>query len=109
MLEYNRGHRGVIDVKEKVFFSAVLIVFLLAALLWYNYLHRPILLTPETVFEQAFVEPVGAATALDGGNSLKFGFDYWIKFRFSEAVHLRKAQEFKPAVVEVGRSWFAQK
>jgi hypothetical protein len=109
MAESGRGYRGVIDVKEKVFFAAILAVFLLASLLWYNYLHRPILLSPQNVFEQAFVEPVQAASAMDGGNSLQFGFDYWIKFRYSEPVHLRKASEFKPGVVEVGRSWFAEK
>ena len=109
MLENNRGYRGVIDIREKVLFAVALIIVLLASLLWYNYIHRYILLSPQKVFEQAFVEPVDAATDLDGSNNVKFGFDYWIKFKYPAHVHLRKASEFKFTVAEVGRRWFAEK
>jgi hypothetical protein len=109
MLENNRGNRGVLDLKEQLFFAGALIVFLLAGLLWYNYVHRTVLVSPQMLFEQTFLEPVDSIVDLEGDNSLKFGFDYWIRFRSTNSVHLRYPQEFKPSVAEVGRRWFADK
>src|SRR5271154_1376681 len=108
MLENRRSDRGVLEIKEKVLFTGALVICLLATLLWYNYIHRTVLLPPQSIFEQTFIEPIGSVIDLEGGNNLKFGFDYWIRFRSTGPIHLRYPQQFRGSVAEVGRHWFAE-
>src|SRR5579872_1543750 len=105
----NKRSSDVFDFKEKAVFVGSLIVFFLGAILWYNYLHRTSPITPEKLFEQAFVEPVSSVTDLEGDHSSKYGADFWIRFKSITPVYLRNPLEFKSSVAEVGRSWFAEK
>jgi len=109
MLKSYRNNRGNLTLKEKSIFIGSLLLFFLGALLWYNYMHRTVVLTPEKLFEETFVEPVTSVRQLEGGNSQSFGNDFWIKFVSDTPVHLRNPQEFKTSVAEVGRRWFSEK
>ena len=65
--------------------------------------------TPEKLFAKTFTDSPEQVSDLKGESTYNLGLDDWIRFKYPTSVHLRKAEEFKPSIAEVGRRWFEKK
>lgn len=104
-----QAQSGFLSSGEKYILAIAVMVVLGLGFSWYKAIHQEPDFTPQSLFEQVFVEAPNVVTNMEGDHNYNFGHDCWIKFRAAHPVHLKEEKEFKPFVSEAGRRWFVQK
>ena len=97
--------------KKQIALIAVLVLAILGGMGYYSssVLSNKWKFSPEKVFEEAFDEPVARAEHLTGDRDPSGDFNTWLHFKYPHIPVQKNKDQWKDAMVDEGRMWFAEK